>query len=316
MKKGLSMIEPYSSFVDTDSLRLHYLEWDPETLQKAQAEPTTAASKGRDDLPLVFLHGLGATADTWRLTADHLWQRRHVVAFDLRGHGLSEQCATGYDLVTVAEDVVQGMAALGMGQVVLVGHGWGARVALVLAARHPSLIGQLVLVDCPHVEPRHWPGMTRERFIREVSPKEVYVSRQAFLAAMHSEMADFWSPTVEAIVAMYIPELPDGRVEERLSPEHQRNIRESLWEDRALSYYGKLTCPVLLVPAADQPQPHEELPERLESADEFAAAKGYMALQVARTIQNCAVLWMPNTAHDIQLQRPQALAKAIDDFVS
>ena len=311
------MIEPHSSFVDTDALRLHYLEWDPETLQKTHAETLPASMlQGRDDMPLVFLHGLGATADTWRLTAEYLWLRRALVAFDLRGHGLSEQCEHGYDLATVAEDVVQGMAALGMGQVVLVGHGWGARVALVLAARHPSLISRLVLVDCPHVEPRHWPGMTRERFIREVAPKEMYVSRQAFLATVRHEMSDFWSPTVETIVATYIRELPDGRVEERLSPDHQRRIRESLWEDRALSYYGKLTCPVLLVPAADQPRPDEELPERLESADDFAAAKGYMAFQVARMIQNCAVLWMPNTAHDIQLQRPQALAKAIDEFIS
>jgi len=54
-------------------------------------------------------------------------------------------------------------------------------------------------------------------------------------------------------------------------------IRAALWEDRALSYYGKLTCPVLLVPAAARPQPGEALPARLENADEFAAAKGLMA---------------------------------------
>src|SRR2546421_7643886 len=54
----------------------------------------------------------------------------------------------------------------------LVGHGWGARVALVLAVRHPALVSHLVLVDCPHVEPRHWPGMTRERFLRQTRSEE------------------------------------------------------------------------------------------------------------------------------------------------
>jgi pimeloyl-ACP methyl ester carboxylesterase len=303
------MLEPHSAFVDIDTIRLHYLEWDNELLQPS-------LEQGSDELPIVLLHGLGATAHTWRLVAERLCVRHRVVAFDLRGHGLSEHCENGYDMAAMAEDCVHGMAALGMGQVVLVGHGLGARIALVLAARHPALISHLALVDCPHVEPRHWPGMTRERFIRETAPKEHYASRGAFIAAMHREMGTFWSPEVEAIVHTYIHDLPDGRVEERLSAEHQRHIREALWEDRALSYYSKIVCPVLLVPAAAQPQPGEELPERLENADEFAAAKGHMAEQVARTIQHCSVLWMPTTTHDIQLQRPQALADAIEGFIS
>lgn len=308
------MLEPHSAFVDADTIQLHYLEWDAELLQQSSVPSTVGQSN--DELPIVLLHGLGATADTWRLVAERLCARHRVVAFDLRGHGLSEHCENGYDMAMMAEDTVQGMAALGMGQVALVGHGLGARIALVLAVRHPALISHLVLVDCPHVEPRHWPDMTRERFIRETAPKEQYTSRNAFIASMHREMSTFWSPEVEAITHTYIRNLPDGKVEERLSAEHQRRIREALWEDRALSYYSKVICPVLLVPAAAQPQPDEELPERLENADEFAAAKGHMAEQVARTIRQCSVLWMPDTAHDIQLQRPQVLATAIERFIS
>lgn len=303
-----------SSFIDVDGIRLHYLEWDPEKVSALQANESGARSS--DEIPLVMLHGLGATADTWRLVAPHLCDNNHlVVAFDQRGHGQSDQPDDGYDLVTLAEDVVHGMATLGLGQVALVGHGWGARVALVLAAQHPALVSHLVLVDCPHVEPKHWPGMTRERFIREAPAKEIYVSRAIFLNALQREMADFWSPEIESILLTSINELPGGTIEERLKLEHQRKIREALWEDRALSYYSKLTCPVLLVPAAAQPQPQGQLPEKLESADEFAAAKGYMAAQVARIIHNCTVLWMPGTAHDIQLHRPQRLAAAITSFM-
>jgi pimeloyl-ACP methyl ester carboxylesterase len=303
-----------SSFVDADGVRLHYLEWDPEKVSPLQANESR--ERYGDEIPLVMLHGLGASADTWRLVAPYLWHNNHlVIAFDQRGHGQSDQPGSGYDFVTLAEDVVHGMAALGLGQVALVGHGWGARVALVLAARHPALVSHLVLVDCPHVEPRHWPGMTRERFIREAPPKEMYVSRTAFLSALQREMAGFWSAEIESILLTSINELPGGRIEERLKLEHQRQIREALWEERALPYYSKVTCPVLLVPAAAQPQPEGRLPEKLENADEFAAAKGYMALQVARIIRNCTVLWMPDTAHDIQLHRPQRLAAAIINFV-
>ncbi|MBV9229268.1 MAG: alpha/beta hydrolase [Chloroflexi bacterium] len=311
------MIEPRSSFVDADDVRLHYLEWDPQQIRKTETQKAEEQSSDpdSDNIPIVLLHALGATADTWRLVAKQLCRQHLVIAFDQRGHGQSDQPESGYDLATIAEDLIRGMAALGLGQVALVGHGWGARVALVLAGRHPALVSHLILVDCPHVEPRHWPGMTRERFIREEPPKEIYASCSSFIKAMRREMAVFWSPEVEKIVQASIRELPDGRVEEWLRPEQQRKIRAAVWEDRALSYYGKLTCPVLLVPAAARPQPGEALPARLENADEFAVAKGHMVAQVARAIQHCSVLWMPDTAHDIQLHRPGALAKAIGDFV-
>jgi pimeloyl-ACP methyl ester carboxylesterase len=306
------MIEPRSSFVDAEHVRLHYLEWDPAQVQRKEGQQSLQAS---DEIPLVLLHGLGATADTWRLVANSLCRYHLTIAFDLRGHGLSNQPESGYDLATMAEDAVQGMAALGLGKVALVGHGWGARIALVLAARHPALISHLILVDCPHVEPRHWPGMTRERFIREIAPKEFYTSRASFLTAMQREMMAFWSPDVESIVLTYVRELADGRIEERLRPENQRRIREALWDDRALLYYSKIHCPVLLVPAASEPQFGKELPERMEQAAEFAIAKGYMVSQVERTIRRCSVLWMPETGHDIQLQRPDVLAIAIEEFV-
>lgn len=310
------MIKPHSSFVDVDGLYLHYLSWDGELMRNNRPEGNLVIEQDNDDVPIVLLHGLSATADTWNLVAEQLYPRHHVIAFDLRGHGLSDQPDDGYDLVTIAEDVIRGMAGLGLGQVALVGHGWGARVALTLSARHPALISHLILVDCPHVEPKHWPGMTRERFIRERSAKEIYDSLQDFNATMRQEMDIFWSPEVEEIISTYVRVLPDGRVEERLKPEHQRRIRESVWEDRALSYYGKLTSPVLLVPAAAEPQPGEEPPERLEDAEEFAAAKGYMAAQVQRAIQHCSVFWMPDTSHEIQLHRPKILANAIIEFLT
>src|SRR5579884_1607150 len=306
------MVEPRSSFVDAGHIRLHYLEWDPAQLQHKEGQRSLQEN---DEIPLVLLHGLGATADTWRLVANSLCHHHLTIAFDLRGHGLSDQPDHGYDLVTMAEDAVQGMAALGLGKVTLVGHGWGARLALVLAARHPALVSHLVLVDCPHVEPRHWPGMTRERFLREKTYPDTYASFERFAQAMREEIADGWSPEVESILRTYVRELPEGGIEERLRPEHQRQIREALWEDRALSYYGKLTCPVLLVPAAARPEPGAEPPERLEQAEEFAAAKGYMAMQVAGTIHNCSVHWMPDTAHDMQLQRPKRLAETIANFI-
>ena len=85
------MIEPHSAFIDVDDIRLHYLEWDSARLLPPQSQ------EGHDDdaIPLVMIHGLGATADTWKMVAEHLYDRHLVIAFDLRGHGLSDQPENG-----------------------------------------------------------------------------------------------------------------------------------------------------------------------------------------------------------------------------
>jgi pimeloyl-ACP methyl ester carboxylesterase len=306
MSNSLSLTrEPESAFAQIDGTRLHYLAWSPDV-------QTSAA----DAIPLVLLHALAASADTWRLLANYLGEHP-VVAFDLPGHGQNDPPPGGYDFTmkAVAEEMVRGMAALGLGQVALVAHGWGTRIALALAAHHPALVSHLVLVDGLHIDPKHWPGMTRERFIRQALPTEFFVARSAFLSAMQREMVDFWSPEVEAILLAHIRELPDGTVEERLRPAIRRRIREALWEDRALSYYSKVRCPVLLVQPSIEPAADSEPPEQLEHAEDFSLAKAYMALQVARAIRSCSILWLPQTAHDIQLHRPQLLARAIINFV-
>ena len=58
---------------------------------------------------LLLIHGLSATAWTWAPVARRLTASRHVVAMDLRGHGLSDARPTeGYDARTLAEDVRRG----------------------------------------------------------------------------------------------------------------------------------------------------------------------------------------------------------------
>jgi pimeloyl-ACP methyl ester carboxylesterase len=96
---------------------------------------------------VVMLHGLlvGSMA-TWYFTAaPHLAVRRRVVLFDLRGHGKSERVKTGYDVATMAGD----LEAIAGGPATLVGHSYGAVVALHYALKHPEKVHKLVLVEAP-----------------------------------------------------------------------------------------------------------------------------------------------------------------------
>lgn len=115
---------------------------------------------------LVMCHGLvfGSIA-TWYFTAAaKLAARFEVILYDQRGHGKSELTPTGYDLDTLVCDL-EGLLehlrpAEGAGPVVLVGHSYGALVALNYALKHPSQVSKLVLIDAPLPASRYvYPSM-------------------------------------------------------------------------------------------------------------------------------------------------------------
>ncbi|MBV2235665.1 MAG: alpha/beta hydrolase [Sterolibacterium sp.] len=107
---------------------------------------------------LVMCHGLvfGSIA-TWYFTAAaKLATRFNVLLYDQRGHGKSELLAAGYDLETMTQDL-EGLighfqsAETGPGatKVTLVGHSYGALIALNYALQHAARVEKLVLIDAP-----------------------------------------------------------------------------------------------------------------------------------------------------------------------
>ncbi|GGX54085.1 alpha/beta fold hydrolase [Streptomyces noursei] len=98
----------------------------------------------------VLLHGNAASSASWERVGPELAARMRVSALDLRGHGDSVRPPAGaYQLAEAAADVADFTTALGLRHPLLVGHSWGAAVALTLAARPDADLGGLVLEDPP-----------------------------------------------------------------------------------------------------------------------------------------------------------------------
>ncbi|BBK41743.1 epoxide hydrolase [Allostella vacuolata] len=97
--------------------------------------------------PVVLLHGWPSTWYEWRHVIDRLAGEYRVIAPDLRGLGDSSRPADGYDKATVAADVHELVAQLGLGRFHLVGHDWGGPTAFALAAAHPGEVRTLSIVD-------------------------------------------------------------------------------------------------------------------------------------------------------------------------
>lgn len=102
---------------------------------------------------LVMLHGLvvGNLASWYFTAAPALAERFRVRMYDLRGHGRSERPAGGYDLETMTDDL-EGVIGDHAGPVVLVGHSYGALIALRYTERHPERVARLALVEAPLLE--------------------------------------------------------------------------------------------------------------------------------------------------------------------
>jgi len=98
---------------------------------------------------VVLLHGYGETGDMWRPLAVNLAKDHTVIVPDLRGMGLSNHPAGGYDKKTQGGDVSGVLDALHVGKVELVTHDIGNMVGFAFAEEQPDRVTKFVLIDAP-----------------------------------------------------------------------------------------------------------------------------------------------------------------------
>lgn len=107
---------------------------------------------GAADAPTVMLaHGFGCDQRMWRFIADELSRSHRVVLFDHVGSGNADVGAWNplrySTLDGYAGDVVEIVEALGLGEVVFVGHSVAAMMGVLAVNRRPELFSKLVLVS-------------------------------------------------------------------------------------------------------------------------------------------------------------------------
>jgi lipase len=105
--------------------------------------------------PLICLHGVTGYAGVYERLAEERWSNRRVLAFDLRGHGRSGW-EPPWTFATHVADLVETSAGLGLSAADWVGHSFGGRLVLELAAVHPQLVRRACLLDpaiqlLPHI---------------------------------------------------------------------------------------------------------------------------------------------------------------------
>ncbi|MDG0832577.1 alpha/beta fold hydrolase [Pelomonas saccharophila] len=123
---------PPSDFLDLDGQLVHYRDQGPAS----------------DPVPLVLIHGTGASLHTWEGWATALSQTHRVISFDLPGFGLSGPNADGdYRDARYVTFVRRLLARLGVGRASVAGNSLGGEIAWQLALADPARVAGLVLID-------------------------------------------------------------------------------------------------------------------------------------------------------------------------
>ncbi len=114
---------------------------------------------------LVMIHGMTGNLAIWHLEiVPALMSQYRMTTYDLRGHGYSDVPASGYTTQDHASDLLELMDQLGIERAHIIGHSFGADIALHFSMLHPERVDHLVLVEpalaalAPMRERHDWVG--------------------------------------------------------------------------------------------------------------------------------------------------------------
>ena len=231
---------------------------------------------------IVLVHGLGSRIEHWLPVARLLAKRHRVVLVDLPGHGDTEM-PEPFSLEQAEAALDRALAEERGGPLVLVGHSVGGLVAAAEAMDHPSRVRGLVLVEAPLRQDLN--DAERAQMLNDLDHDYGRMIREAYESfgrdsaqgkALWLEASQFDSVNMRRWVRLAITTDLSGRA-------------------------GALKMPVLAV-----------LAERSWAKDQpWAAARDVLGYT---RIPNLTPLRIEGTGHFVMLDKPAALAEAIERF--
>lgn len=204
---------------DVNGIKLRYESW------------------GIGENPVVFIHGLGSSADDWFMQLAAFGRDYRCIAMDLRGHGLSDKPDGDYSVGLFATDVALLLAAIGASPSHIVGLSLGGMVAQQLGIAHPHVVRSLALLN---TLPGIWPP-TREM---------VRVGLQRLRPGAAPTMGEIASSVAQSLFPAGEETMLRRMTEQRIGgndADAYRRATLAVMRYRPGAALRKITCPVLII---------------------------------------------------------------------
>lgn len=140
----------YEADIELDTLKAKYATPPSQFIKVADLDVhyRREGTARLDSLPVVLIHGTGASLLTWNGWTDSLKNDYQVIRLDLPAYGLTGPNANhNYSLDYYADFLGQFLDKLGVKKCVLGGNSLGWAVAWTFALKYPARVGKLILID-------------------------------------------------------------------------------------------------------------------------------------------------------------------------
>jgi non-heme chloroperoxidase len=105
---------------------------------------------GGTGFPIFFLSGIGATAHIFQDFAPKYTDKYHVYGLTRRGFGASSQPVSGYDINTLAHDILNVADSLSLKQIILIGHSFAGQEVTKFASAYPDRVKKIIYLDAAY----------------------------------------------------------------------------------------------------------------------------------------------------------------------
>jgi pimeloyl-ACP methyl ester carboxylesterase len=249
--------------------------------------------------PVLVLHGIMGHGREWDVLTSALAPAHRVLALDMRGHGRSEW-ADDYRVPVLAADAAALLERLGRAGVTVIGHSLGAMAAALLAADRPELVARAVLLDLPFDAIGDPSGLGWLRYALRGLGAAVYAEPETAVEEWLAADPFARHGLMRHYIAHVLVRGSDGRWRYRFDASGLARLAERGFDAEAIwAAVDRLTVPALVVRGA---------------RSEFLSAA--TAAEAARRAGDARVAEIPDAGHDLGVQRPEAVAAEVIDFLA
>jgi len=231
--------------------------------------------------PLLLLHGWGVSSESFAGLARDLEGRFAVTAVDLPGFGWSAPPPEAWGSLDYATQLARFMEAAGIAAAHVLGHSFGGRVALALAAHFPERVRRLVLVASGGIRPPR----TARYYLRVWAAK---LARRVVAPALRGR----WGRRLEEAVTRRVGSR-DSRQAGRMRPTLVRLVNED-----ARPLLAQVRAPTLILWGSRD----SEIPE--------ASMR-----RMARGIRGARLEILDGAGHFPFVDMPERFVRLVEDFL-